>query len=314
MELSKLSNWLPIYPEFDDDVRMILGEMVNTQQPSYDIYRKKEFNDFKLSKEENPPQFPERLFKHQIIISRFLSTHTPYKGLLLMHEPGTGKTCSSIAVAEQIKKEKSSIKGALILVKNDGLISNYKADLTKCSDDYEMEKGRISKNVYEFYEFQTFEKFISNDIIPALEQKDFPKPNRFTRFIQKYDNKVIIIDEIHNLRNTGKKSLYNSIFNFLHSLTNCKIILMSGTPMTDKPEEIADIMNLILPLERQLPIKKQFIKEFLTKIESSEKKEEDDDEEQDEDDDDEDEDEDDEDDEDEEEQGDEEEEDEEEED
>ena len=153
----ELQNWLPIYPEFDDDVRMVLGEMVNTGQPFYDIYRKKEFNDYKLSRDESPPQHPDRLFRHQIIISRFLSTKTPYKGLLLMHEPGTGKTCSSIAVAEQIKREKSSITRALILVKNDGLIANYKKDLAKCGENYNLdENDRISKNVYDFYEFQTF--------------------------------------------------------------------------------------------------------------------------------------------------------------
>jgi hypothetical protein len=274
-----LIDWLPIYPEFDADIRTILGSVASSEYPSgYDIYRKKEFYDYKLDKEEDPPIEPELLYKHQVIIGRFLSSHTPYRGLLLMHEPGTGKTCSSIAAIEQIKKEKTSIKKALILVKNDGLIKNYQKELVKCAGYELSDSGRIKKDVFDFYEFQTFERFIDT-ISKALKGK-----LSFSNLIQTYNNRVIVIDEIHNLRNTGKDSMYQSIYQFLIALTNVKIILMSGTPMTDKPEEIADIMNLILPVERQLPIKSDFRDEFLTLLkQDDEDQEEEEDEEEDED-------------------------------
>jgi hypothetical protein len=248
----EIYNWLPIYPEFDDDVRLILGKMVNYEKPGYDIYRKKEFNDFKLEKEETLFS-NQKLYRHQVIISRFLSNHTHYRGLLLMHEPGTGKTCSAIGTVERLRKEKGGIKGALILAKNEGLIDNFKRDLVKCGTGYYYESnGKLSKNYREFYDFQTIEKFFTHSIT-----KD-------------YNHHVIIIDEIHNYRNTGKNSIYSIIHKFLHKLNYCKILLMTGTPMTDKPEEIADVLNLILPLDRQLPVKDQFISEFLDKVDSAE--------------------------------------------
>jgi hypothetical protein len=40
------------------------------------------------------------LFNHQKILLDYLNIHTPYRGLLVYHGLGSGKTCSSIAVAE----------------------------------------------------------------------------------------------------------------------------------------------------------------------------------------------------------------------
>jgi hypothetical protein len=40
---------------------------------------------------------------------------------------------------------------------------------------------------------------------------------------------------------------------------------MTGTPMKDQPQEIASMMNLILPLNRQLPTDNEFVEEFLVK-------------------------------------------------
>jgi hypothetical protein len=37
---------------------------------------------------------------------------------------------------------------------------------------------------------------------------------------------------------------------------------MSGTPMRDNAENIADVMNLLLPLDKQLPTGKSFHKFF----------------------------------------------------
>ena len=41
---------------------------------------------------------------------------------------------------------------------------------------------------------------------------------------------------------------------------------MSGTPMKDGPEEIASIMNLILPSDKQLPMEQEFLNTFMNKV------------------------------------------------
>jgi hypothetical protein len=37
---------------------------------------------------------------YQYFVSNYISTRTPYKGILLYHGVGVGKTCSSITLAE----------------------------------------------------------------------------------------------------------------------------------------------------------------------------------------------------------------------
>jgi hypothetical protein len=41
-----------------------------------------------------------QLLIHQQVVRDYLNIYTPYRGLLLLHGLGSGKTCSSIAIAE----------------------------------------------------------------------------------------------------------------------------------------------------------------------------------------------------------------------
>ena len=49
------------------------------------------------------------LLAHQELVRRYINSHTPYRGLLLYHGLGSGKTCSSIAIAENMKEYKKII-------------------------------------------------------------------------------------------------------------------------------------------------------------------------------------------------------------
>ena len=192
---------------------------------------------------------------HQKIISQYMSTTTPYDGILLFHYMGSGKTCSAIAIAEKIKSVNNNIKGVLVLAGGPSIINNIVKEIVyRCTDgkyiptdiDQIIEVNRLAtlkRNLKPFYEFNTFETFIN--AYKADKKK----------FHDIYSNYVIIIDEIHRLpRNKDKdKCQYTYIHEFLHSCMNKKVILLSGTPMTDKPSDIADVMNLILPLNNQMP-------------------------------------------------------------
>lgn len=177
----------------------------------------------------------------------------------------TGKTCSSIAAIEQVRSENNGITGALILARGEGLINNYVNELVfKCTDgsyvpeDFEnlteLEKvHRINKIVKKFYTLETFEVF-------AKKIKNMSDDN----IIKNYSNKFIVIDEVHNIRiqDEEDETIYDQIHRFLHVIKNSKVILMSGTPMKDTVDEIAAVMNLILPEDLQLPTGEDFITEY----------------------------------------------------
>jgi hypothetical protein len=54
-----------------------------------DVDRLKEFTRYRLSHEETVPRHPGDLMMHQRLISTFINPHTPYDGLLLVHEMGS---------------------------------------------------------------------------------------------------------------------------------------------------------------------------------------------------------------------------------
>ena len=95
------SEFLPKYPRIaavdNIDLNPYNGEFYST------LYKKKEFYDLRLQPNEVTPNEPGMLMNHQKIIARYMSSETPYQGLLLFHEMGTGKGCSAIGSIELLK-------------------------------------------------------------------------------------------------------------------------------------------------------------------------------------------------------------------
>ncbi len=67
---------------------------------------------------------------HQKVVSDYLNLYSPYRGLLIFHGLGSGKTCTSITLAEGMKSEKK-----IIIMTPASLKSNFFAELKKCGDE-----------------------------------------------------------------------------------------------------------------------------------------------------------------------------------
>ena len=105
----------------------------------------KEFNDASIVKKDkkdfdnienitNKLCNPNRDFElepHQIFVRNFLSFETPYNSLLLFHGLGTGKTCSSISVCEQMRNylKQLGINKRIIIVASSVVQENYRLQL-----------------------------------------------------------------------------------------------------------------------------------------------------------------------------------------
>lgn len=260
----RVKDFFPKYPNIDNtpfDVLNPYSDFYNS------ITQKKEFYDNKLKISEQVPIEKGIKMNHQEIVARYMNA---YDELLLLHEMGTGKTCTAVGVCEEIKKRDKSINGVIVLADGENLIENFKNEIVhQCTSVYVPENyekltdnervRRINKNLSVFYSFDTFQKFAK--YLAKLRDEDI---------INQYSNKVIVIDEVHNLRpqeERKQESLeeYKQYHRFLHLIKNRKILLLSGTPIKDSPDEIADVLNLILPLDSQLPTGKEFLKEFMKK-------------------------------------------------
>jgi superfamily II DNA or RNA helicase len=281
----EIENFFPKYPnifKFEDPLlNPYQGESFGNA-----IVTKKEFESLKLPKfEKLATRGTGEQYNHQKIIARFMSSVTPYNELLLFHEMGTGKTCTAIAAIEQLRYEKNKhINGAIVCAKGTGLLNNFSQELLfSCTDgryipdNYDklsdLERiHRTRKITSAFYRFNTFETF-AKEIAKMSDEA----------LAQRYSNTIYVIDEVHNLREkdevvrkdddvrnflVNKRAaglsepldIYKQFHRLFHVVKESKILLMSGTVMKDDPAEFASVMNLILPMDNQFPVDKDFTK------------------------------------------------------
>lgn len=144
------------------------------------------------------------------------------KGLLLYHKLGSGKTCTSILIADEMLK--NGFVNKVYVLTPGSLRSNWvKEYCTKCGFD--------NKNLEENFVFITYNYDVHNEL-------------RHYNF----NYSLVIIDETHNLINSvinkSKNSL--SIYNKL-LLSDCRIIALSGTPVKSNPKQWYALHKLLDP-------------------------------------------------------------------
>ena len=240
------------------------------------------------------------LLTHQELVKDYINVYSPYRGLLLYHGLGAGKTCSSIAIAEGLKTTNQ-----VIIMTPASLRSNYIKELKKCGDplyktnqywefittdnnihvetalskvlslpiSYIKENNGawlVNKNKPSNYENISLENkkklddqlnlmirskyvFINYNglrmnSLAKLENDAIESHGRSNPF----DNKVIIIDEAHNfvsriVNKIEKKtpSLSKKLYEYIMDANNCRIVLLTGTPIINYPNEIAILYNML---------------------------------------------------------------------
>jgi hypothetical protein len=240
-------DFLPIYPE------------ITTPNFQQQILNKKEFYELKLTKQVESVAQGDFL-NHQKIIRRFMNPNALYDELLLYHETGTGKSGVAFAVTEQLYDSQSFSKVLIFARGKPHLTALMKELVYKFSKRYtipeNIEEERkiryMKKATSDFYQFHTFETF-------SRKLKDISDD----QIQERYSNMVFIIDEVHHFKSDNDANIYKQFHRLIHQTNNRKVLLMSGTPMRDDVSEISYIMNLIIPLDQQLPVGKDFVEKYI---------------------------------------------------
>ncbi len=109
---------------------------INIKANSYYLNNRKIFTNFINSlflpyktKKENKSGKEVKLFTHQEIIRDYINLYSPYRGLLIYHGLGSGKSCGSIGIAEGLKNDKQ-----IYIMTPASLQMNYVKELKKCGD------------------------------------------------------------------------------------------------------------------------------------------------------------------------------------
>jgi len=249
------------------------------------------------------------LLTHQNLVRDYLNLYTPYRGLLLFHGLGAGKTCTSIAIAEGFKSKKK-----IIVMTPASLRRNYIEELKKCGDSIykknqfwqwvstrdhpeaidtlssvlnlsieyiNKKKGAWLVNTTKPSNYDTLEpqeikslddqidemiqhkyKFINYNGLRRDKLRDMT--NNFETNI--FDDNVVVIDEAHNFISRivnkiskekevpvdkyGKKervpySMALILYELLLSAKNARVVLLTGTPIINYPNEIGILFNIL---------------------------------------------------------------------
>jgi hypothetical protein len=83
----------------------------------------------------------------------------------------------------------------------------------------------------------------------------------------KYSNRLIIIDEVHNIKEKDKEEIdfdlklkrYDVIKLIAKFAKNNKFVLLSGTPMSHTPTEIIGLLNILLINDGYKPLNQEKI-------------------------------------------------------
>lgn len=212
------------------------------------IQTKKDFEE-QVKRECPKDTFTKAIYQH--FLSQYMSINSSHNSLLLYHSVGLGKTCSAVSIAEVFLKAHNMFDGPdVFVILPASLKTNFKEtifddvkDIKQCtSDTYRSLSHHLTKDVkqiikkrYNIYSYDEFANYYEKN-----ENIDI-------------SNKLIIVDEVHNIRKNANKNkrVYDALNGVLSKGKNNKLVLMTATPMYNTTVELLDIFKLILINEKE---------------------------------------------------------------
>lgn len=231
----------------------------------------------------------QQLFPSQRFVKDFIQYDSPYRGVILFHGLGVGKSCASIVASENLI---SKMKVVILLPA--ALRTNYIEEIkNRCGNTYFSKQQnwkfiqieKITANIVDvaresFVDVSlikrqkgiwiptkigviNWDKLNDSDKTVINKQLDNMIENKY-EFINydglshkkisvmkkdgnPFDNKLVIIDEVHRVISgtVGSALVKKKLYELLLTAVNCKLILLSGTPIINYPFEVGYIINLL---------------------------------------------------------------------
>jgi superfamily II DNA or RNA helicase len=208
--------------------------------------------------------FPKeyKLQMPQQFVSHFINPKTPYKSGLIIHNIGSGKTCTAVRVGEEWKYYKK-----IIVLTPASLKGNFRNELRSLCAQNSYLTPTERKKLSELHPTSPEYKEIIEKSDERIDKYyDILSYHKFTELAQNnkinLKNSVLIIDEIQNMVSEGG-TFYEVLLEQINKAPkDLRIILLSATPMFDRPSEIALTYNLLRP-DKPMPISNEFNKLFI---------------------------------------------------
>ena len=228
---------------------------------------------------------PFELMPHQLFVKNFLSFQTPYNSLLLYHGLGSGKTCSSIGISEEMRQymKQVGIKQRIIVIAAPNVQANFKLQLfderrlkevdglwniESCVGNTLIQEvnptnlkgiprekiiSQVKSIINQYYVFMGYVE-LSNYIRKktAAQNEGFSEEEQRKMEVQNmrkfFNNRLIIIDEVHNIRlseDNKDDKTGKLLMKLAKYCNNMRLLLLSATPMYNSYSEIIWLTNLM---------------------------------------------------------------------
>lgn len=242
------------------------------------------------------------LQSQQKFLRRVLSPDAPTRSLLMVHGTGTGKTCTAIQIAEEyILRPEFQDKKVMVLASR-AVQENFRTqifDMSRANLDPkthilsskqctgrryldmllrleseprnwadETVRARLDRTadriIDEFYEFSGYASFGAriNEHIGAGTAADLDE----AWIHENFDNRLLIIDEAHNIRESAdassakaNKAITEGLERLVKVANGMVLVLLTATPMFESYDEIVYYMNLFGWNERTQDFKKRIV-------------------------------------------------------
>jgi len=255
----------------------------------------KDYNDIKEYRDKICGSNISSTRPHQAMLANFINPNTPYRGILLFHGLGTGKTCVAISIAENFKEQVKKYGTKIyVLVPGPNTKENFKKEIVnpKCTGEtyrrmettdiikHKADKDLIQRQALtiamQYYKIMTFKGFYKRVLGEKIKDKVVYKSGESGEKIKavfkktqegeferdlvidkivNLDNSILIVDEAHGLTGNNYGEALKMI---IKNSVNLRIVLLTATPMKNLGDDIIDLLNYIRPLNSQIQRDKVF--------------------------------------------------------
>ena len=191
------------------------------------ICLKKEFTTCKITNSDDSKMSSNSLLlPHQQFAANYINPSTPYRGLLVFHETGTGKTCTAVSIAENFKSLVKNKKNRIKIISSENVKNEFKKTIKstetkfKCTGDTylkelgnnkeeltkEQQDSKLNDIINNYYDFTTYQNFGNNLLKQLKNLKDTSIESCKKYISNQYSDAVYIVDEVHNLRSNQKST------------------------------------------------------------------------------------------------------------
>lgn len=241
----------------------------DVKDPDFYNFVNRKYAKYKIPKDTRTLQdfcFPKK-FEPQIpqkFLAEFINPNTDYRGVLVFYNIGAGKTCTAMRITENFKGKKN-----IMVVLPASLKGNFRSEFrSACTGEaYITEHEREQLKSYHPSD-PRYKEIIRKSDERINKYYTIYSYNKFINLLQSnklnLSNTILVIDEVHNMiSETG--TYYDTFYHYIQKKTpsDFRLVIMTATPIFDKPAEIALTMNLLLPKGKKLPTGTDFIHKFI---------------------------------------------------